>query len=41
MTKKTNASKLKEADYVTYYSQKRIIKAAKFPSQNFDGLARI
>ena len=43
--KKANASKVKETDYVqimyTSYSQKRIIKAANFHSQIFDGLARI
>ena len=38
--KKDNASKLKEADFLSSCNRKRIIKVAKFHSQNFDGLAR-
>ena len=39
--KKAKASELKQTDMYTCYNRKRLIKAAKFHSQNFDGLARI
>ena len=39
--KKANPSKLKKQITYTSCSRKRIIKAAKFHSQNFDGLARM
>ena len=35
--KKANASKLKQSDYVYYYSQKQITKEVKFPLQIFGG----
>ena len=41
MTKKPTLQNLKKQIMYTSCSQKRIIKAAKFHSQNFDGLARI
>ena len=41
MTKKPTLQNLKEQTMYTSYKRKRIIKAAKFYSQNLDGLARI